>query len=122
MEKKMTKVQMFEAIKEVEAVKANADYVAFIDHEIELLKKKATNKKATKNQVENEGYKATILEILANNPDGLTATEVWASSGLTQITSQRVVSLLSKMVGDGTVVRTQEGRKRPVFSIPVTED
>ena len=42
MEKKMTKIEMFSAIREV--VSENAEMVAFIDHEIELISKKAASK------------------------------------------------------------------------------
>ena len=62
MTKKMTKVEMFSAIREV--VSENAEMVAFIDHEIELISKKAASKKPTKVQVENEGFKAEILAYL----------------------------------------------------------
>lgn len=62
MANKITKKEMFTMIKA--QVKDNAEMVAFIDHEIELLDKKASNKKATKTQEANIGIKATILAVL----------------------------------------------------------
>ena len=59
--KKMTKREMFEQIKA--NYNLNADEIAFIDHELELLtKKNSAEKKPTAVQVANEGIKAEILE------------------------------------------------------------
>lgn len=108
--KKMTKVEMFNAIKAVEGVSANADFVAFIDHEIELLNKKATNKKATKTQVENEGIKATILAVLTD--EGATVTEIQAKDeSLANLSNQRVSALLRQLIADEKAVKVVEGKK-----------
>lgn len=117
MEKKMTKVEMFKAIKAV--VGDNADFVAFIDHEIELLNKKSTNKKPTKTQAENEAYKA---EILANLTDkGVTVTELQSKSEiLGGLSNQRVSALLRIMVDAGTVAKTID-KKKSYFSLPTVE-
>ena len=110
MTKKMTKVEMFNAIKAVEGVSANEDFVAFIDHEIELLNKKASNKKATKTQVENEGFKATILAVLTDV--GATVTEIQGKDEtLASLSNQRVSALLRQLKDDGKVVRYTEGKK-----------
>lgn len=58
-----------------------ADAIAHLTHENELLSKKNTsasgNKKLTKAQQENEGYKADILAFMSANPSRvMTATEV----------------------------------------------
>ena len=59
--KKVTKKERFAQLLELEAVKANADLVAFINHEIELLenknKSKSGEKKPTERQRENEQLK-----------------------------------------------------------------
>ena len=60
----MTKKEMFAEIRKV--VADNAEMVAFIDHEIELLNRKSGSpRKPTKTQVENDGFKADILAALA---------------------------------------------------------
>jgi 3-phenylpropionate/cinnamic acid dioxygenase small subunit len=75
MEKKITKAQMFAMIKA--EVADNADMVSFLDHEIELLDKKATYKKKAndKKQTENDAIKAEILTVLSTDK-GMTSTEV----------------------------------------------
>lgn len=111
MANKMTKVEMFEAIKAVEAVANNEAMVDFINHEIELLNKKATNKKATKTQEENIGYKTLIKEVLADADGGLTVTEIQArNETLGGLSNQRVSALLRQMIPD-EVVKTMDKKK-----------
>lgn len=108
MTKKMTKVEMFNAIKTV--VADNEEFVAFIDHEIELLQKKTSNKKATKTQIENEGFKDIILSVLSN--EGATVTEIQGKNDiLAGLSNQRVSALLRQLVNDGKVVKVIEGKK-----------
>ena len=58
----MTKKEMFAEI--CKGVADNAEMVAFIDHEIELLDRKSGSpRKPTKTQVENDGFKADILRL-----------------------------------------------------------
>lgn len=108
MTKKMTKVEMFNAIKAV--VADNAEFVAFIDHEIELLNRKSSNKKATKTQVENEGFKDIILSVLSD--EGATVTEIQGKDEtLANLTNQRVSALLRQLVNDDKAVKVVEGKK-----------
>ena len=59
----MTKREMFNEILTV--VADNAEMVEFINHEIELLNRKSSAvRKPTKNQLENEGFKADIVDYL----------------------------------------------------------
>lgn len=108
MTKKMTKVEMFNAIKAV--VADNEEFVAFIDHEIELLNRKSSNKKATKTQVENEGFKDIILSVLSD--EGATVTEIQGKDEtLANLTNQRVSALLRQLVNDGRAIKVVEGKK-----------
>ena len=60
---KMTKKEMFNQIKS--NYNLNAEEIAFIDHEIDLLSKKnQSNGKPTKSQLENEKIKAQLLELM----------------------------------------------------------
>ena len=114
---KVTKAQMFAMIKEVEGVKENDAMVAFIDHELELLAKKAGSKKPTKTQEENEVIKAEILNVLDEN--GMTVTEVQSKSDvLGSLSNQRVSALLRQLIADGKVVKNVD-KKKSYFSLVV---
>ena len=113
MEKKITKKEMFAQIREI--VADNADMVAFIDHEIELLNKKSSAKKPTATQVANEGIKDTILDVLGT--DGMTVSEVIAASDdLAGLSNQKVSALLKQLVTEGKVVKGTD-KKKSVFTL-----
>lgn len=96
----MTKREMFTAI--MEKVQDNAEMVAFLEHEIELVSRKRTgSSKPTKRQTENEGIKARILEIVSD--EGMTAGEVVAALDIEGMTNQRVSALLRQLVLTGQV-------------------
>ena len=104
MANKITKKEMFTMIKA--QVKDNAEMVAFIDHEIELLDKKASNKKATKTQEANIGIKSTILAVL-EGAKPMTVTEMQgASAELGELSNQKVSALVRQLVESGEVVKT----------------
>ena len=103
MANKITKKEMFTMIKA--QVKDNAEMVAFIDHEIELLDKKSFNKKATKTQEANVGIKSTILAVLEGGKS-MTVTEMQgASAELGKLSNQKVSALVRQLVDAGDVVR-----------------
>jgi hypothetical protein len=117
MTNKITKAQMFAQIREV--VADNADMVAFIDHEIELLAKKADSKKkyASKKNEADEVIKNTILEVLATFPNGATATEVMrAHEDLSAYSNQKITAMLTKLVDEHKVTREKE-KKSVLFSL-----
>lgn len=104
MANKITKKEMFTMIKA--QVKDNAEMVAFIDHEIELLDKKASNKKITKTQEANVGIKSTILAVLEGGKS-MTVTEMQgASAELGELSNQKVSALVRQLVEAGEVVKT----------------
>ena len=104
MANKITKKEMFTMIKA--QVKDNAEMVAFIDHEIELLDKKASNKKVTKTQEANVGIKSTILAVLEGGKS-MTVTEMQgASAELGELSNQKVSALVRQLVEAGEVVKT----------------
>ena len=104
MANKITKKEMFTMIKA--QVKDNAEMVAFIDHEIELIDKKASNKKATKTQEANVGIKSTILAVLEGGKS-MTVTEMQgASAELGELSNQKVSALVRQLVEAGEVVKT----------------
>ena len=104
MANKITKKEMLTMIKA--QVKDNAEMVAFIDHEIELLDKRASNKKATKTQEANVGIKSTILAVLEGGKS-MTVTEMQgASAELGELSNQKVSALVRQLVESGEVVKT----------------
>jgi len=114
--KKVTKKERFAQLLELEAVKANADLVAFINHEVELLenknKSKTGEKKPTERQRENEQLKKLILEHM--KPDTLYAgadflREIPALKGES---NQRVAALMKQLMeNEGKVERVQDKNK-----------
>lgn len=112
--RKPTKRDRFNTLLAIPAVQNDADLVAFIEHEIELLdKKNAAERKPTPKQMENEVYKQAILAYM--EPDTL-----YSSADLTKsvpaivengISGSRVTAMLTQLVTSGAIVRTEEKRK-----------
>lgn len=119
MANKITKAQMFTMIKALDEVQANPDMVAFIDHELELLSKKAGSKKPTKTQEENVKLKSIILEVLTDV--GATVSEIQTKSDvLGELSNQKVSALLKQMCDDGQAVKIVE-KKKSYFSLPLAD-
>ena len=119
MANKLTKKDRFNQLLAIEEVKNNEGLVEFINHEIELLDKKASNKKATKNQEENVGIKAEILNTLSEV--GVTVTELMAKSEvLGQYQNQKITALLKQLKDEGKVVKTYD-KKKAYFALPSEE-
>ncbi len=112
--RKPTKRDRFNALLNIEAVKSDADLVAFIEHEIELLdKKNSAERKPTAKQVENAGFKADIVaymeqSVLYTSADIAKSVPALVVAG---ISANRVTAMLTQLVNDGTVVRTVDKRK-----------
>lgn len=110
-EKKITKKMVVEMMLADEKIVANEVYVAYLKNELELLKKKSENKKATKNQEANVAIKADILEVMANMAPS-TATEIMNAvksidtEKYATLTNQRVSALLRQLIEDNKVVKS----------------
>lgn len=72
-------------------------------------KKGSALRKPTATQVENEGIKATILEVLAAG-DNLTVSEVVAALG-NKFSNQKVSALMAALVKEGKVEKVVDKRK-----------
>ena len=106
----ITKKDRYNELLKIAEVKANADLVAFIEHEIELLaRKNATpsgERKPTKTQIANEGIKAEILETLTGCGKGVTCSELLKlNPALAEYSSQKIVALIRQLVKDGSATR-----------------
>jgi len=115
MEKKITKRERFMELKEI--VANRPELVEFLDHEIELLNKKANTKTPSKTQIENENTKNVIVNVLANGNKPMTITEIQENdSTLATLSNQKISALLTQLVKDNKVVRTVD-KKRAYFTI-----
>ena len=116
MEKKITKKEMFTKI--MEEVKGNAEMVAFLEHEIELLNKKkgSADSKKVESQLADEQLVKSVLTTLGRK---VTVTEMLNASMelMSQLkTNQKASSVLKRLVDKGEVVKTVE-KKVSYFSI-----
>ena len=112
---KTTKKDMYNALLKIAEVQANNEIVAFINHEIELLERKNSAKKATPQQEENNAIKVAMLDIMT---EPMTATQIMDAvepmfPNLERpLTNQRISALLRQLGKDGTqqIDRFQEKR------------
>ena len=96
----MTKIEMFDAIKAV--VADNQEMVDFLDHEIELVRKRNSKKDGmTKTQKENVAIKDAIVEALAES-ESMTATQIANAVG---ISLAKATALLTQLVKSETIKR-----------------
>ena len=112
----MTKREMFNEILAV--VADNAEMVEFINHEIELLNHKSSAvRKPTKNQLENEGFKADIVDYLKDADAPKTIKELQtAIPSLADLTNQRITHLLTDLVKAETLTKNYV-KKTPYYSV-----
>jgi hypothetical protein len=112
----MTKREMFTEIRNI--VADNEEMVAFIDHEIELLDRKSnSSRKPTKTQIENNGFKAEIVDYLTEIDTPKTIKELQANiSSISGLTNQRITHMLTDLVKAGTLVK-EYVKKTPYYSV-----
>ena len=124
MEKKITKLQVIEAMLGEEFVQGNEMYKTYLMHEKELLEKKkakagaGSDKKAKANEalVEKlktvlDGFKGTSTQIMLKAMKDFPADEA-----VQTLSNQKVVALLKIMVANGTVKREEE-KGKAIFSL-----
>lgn len=112
--KKTKKVYFNELLK---IVKGNVELENFINHEIELLNKKGSNKTPSKNQIANESIKVAILEVLTENAKPLTISDIQnANENLATLSNQKISALLTQLVNESKVVRTID-KKKAYFTV-----
>ena len=113
--KKMTKRDYFNVIKEI--VVERTDLVDFIDHELELLDRKASKSSQTKTQKENETIKDSIVVALREIARPVTVDELRASNEtMGAYSNQKLSALLKQLVDTNVVVKTID-KKKSYFSI-----
>ena len=110
--KKMTKKEMFAAL--MAKYDMNEEEKAFLNHEIELLTKKAgKDRKPTANQLANQALKAEMLELMEDNRV-YTCTELskeLQKNHTEDISVNKTSALLTQPISNGLVTKTIEKRK-----------
>ena len=114
MAKKMTKVEMFKAI--LDNYDLSASEIEFINHEIELLEKKNSNRKPTKAQAENENLKEIILKGMESGKSYTITDLIKSIPEISDLTNQRV-SALVRQLKDNDLVERVETKGKAYFSL-----
>ena len=122
MANKKTVVEMFEEIKALPGL--TEEQVEFLEKRIEITKKKnasgsGENAKPTKTQLENEGIKNTIVSVLTTTPATITDL-IKSSADLAGYTNQKVSALLTQLLKERRVVRT-EVKGKAHYALPTDE-
>lgn len=122
MANKKVKRDYFMEIREI--VKDNAELVAFVDHELELLARKNTGNTQTKVQKENVAVAEMLLEELAK-AGRTTITDLMNTSEVIQnytlengnkLTNQKISAIFKQQLEAGNIVKTVE-KKKSYFAI-----
>ena len=88
------------------------ELLGFIDHEIDLLTKKSTDKKPTKNQIANIDIKDDIVNALTSIAHPVTITELQVGAPrLATYTINKISALMHQLIEEGRVVKTVDKRK-----------
>ena len=116
--KKMTKRDYFSKLIEI-VEDANVDnseeIIDFLNHEIELSKKKSSVK--TKTQKENEVLMEVVFNALVEVGKPMTVSELMsANEEIGAMSNQKVSALLKKLKEDERIVRVED-KKKAYFSI-----
>ena len=107
-----TKKEMFNIIKE--AMSDNAEVVAFVEHELELLERKnSAERKPTVNQLDNKKVKKVVLEKIGTNSYTITEIikNVLANTEWADLTCSRMTAIATQMAEDGDLIREVVKRK-----------
>lgn len=100
---------------------ADTALIDFVNHQIELLDNKKESKKQSKEQEENAAYSDAIYEQMAFERKysaaelmkELPAVSDWNANHETELSVQKLASLLKPLIDGGKVIKTTE--KRRVF-------
>ena len=118
--KKVTKRENFmeiRAILEMMDLDKKEQYMEFIDHEIELLDKKATSRGTSKTSQEQEELMAKIVDILTEIGRSVTITELQKENPeMAEYSNQKLSAMLKKLVDSNKVTKMVD-KKKSYFSI-----
>ena len=123
MEKKLTKKDYFEMIKDVCADRT--DIIDFCNHEIELLTRKNSKGGATKTQKENEIVAEMLIKELAKINKPVTITDLMNTSEIVKnytlengnpLSNQKISAIFKQLVENKKIVKVTD-KKKSYFSI-----
>jgi len=121
--KKLTKKDYFIQLREI--VKDNAELVAFIDHEIELLTRKNSGNSQTKAQKENEVVSEMLVNELAKIAKPITITDFMETNEVVKnyvlengkhLSNQKISALFKQLVESNKIVKVTD-KKKSYFSV-----
>ena len=116
---KMTRVEMFNAIKAIPQVAENQEMVDFIDKQIAQLAKRKSAE--SKTQKENKALREVVVDAMTVLDKPATATQIMKSDAyLSELSLPKVSALLKKLIEEGRVERTIE-KKIALFSLVENE-
>ena len=109
-EKKMTKVEMFQAL--LDKYNLNEKEVEFINHEIELLEKKNGSRKPAAQQLKNKEVAEKVLAYLVETGKKLQIKqmikEIPCLAEIPDCTPQYAMAIVRPMKESGLITRTEE--------------
>ena len=115
--------EVVKALKGEDTNLSTEELVAFIEDRKEKASRKASSKKDTERQKENEVLKGAILDVLKDS-EGMTVTEILGAPEISgfatdsPLTNQRVTAVLRLMItNDGTVGKNKVGKSMKYFAI-----
>lgn len=116
MKKKITKKENFSALLEVvKAIECDRkdELITFINHEIDLLTRKASSGKLTKTQKENLQIKKEIIKVLCESDKGEISIKELSETENLNFSNQKLSSLLTQLVNAEEIerIKTKEGVK-----------
>lgn len=115
MTNKITFKELYNALLEMEEVKANKVYVDKINEALATLERKSANKTASKTQIENEEIKSDILNLMVEGTN-YTCTQIMKSLNDERVTSQQKCSaLMNALAKEGKVTKIID-KKTTYFS------
>ena len=107
--------ELINIINELELENKN-ELLGFIDHEVELLEKKASAKTQTKTQKENMGIKDIVVEVISANGNPMSITDMLKDERLSMYSNQKISALCKQLVDNGVLVRVED-KKKTLFQI-----
>lgn len=112
-EKKLTKVDKFTIIANIEDVKNNAMLSEFVAKEIALLTKKNSERKQTATQKANEALSAKILDFMTEHEDQqFSVTDLLKQCEVcADLSNQKVTAIMNVLLENKAVERVVEKRK-----------
>lgn len=113
MEKKITKAEMFNSLKELVSTSMEIDeetkiaYNEFIDKELASLEKRkeSAQKRAAANKEASDALTEEILAVVKNSNETLFVDDIVNALDNAEVTRNKVTARLGKLVNSGTVVK-----------------